>query len=194
MEKIELREGTTLEEAALVLLSEKLKGNHVYCEFAGHKLFSDDITMDKAHLIVYGVTRKIYKENKELDHTVTAEKIIAGLKFIAENPDITQAELINGLMALGCTFTFDDVRSQMHTTEEELFAGIAHGDLACGAYVIVNMRNSLTEREFFKHSLLLADGDTSIYNFIRIATWDPTYTKEKIAAKNNAPKLNKSLK
>ena len=151
MEKIELREGTTLEEAALVLLSEKLKGNHVYCEFAG-------------------------------------------LKFIAENPDITQAELINGLMALGCTFTFDDVRSQMHTTEEELFAGIAHGDLACGAYVIVNMRNSLTEREFFKHSLLLADGETSIYNFIRIATWDPTYTKEKIAAKNNAPKLNKSLK
>ena len=60
MKKIELLIGIgdNLECAVYTLLAAKARGQHVWCEFNGHKLYSDNVTMDSAYLEVTGHTKQ----------------------------------------------------------------------------------------------------------------------------------------
>ena len=55
--KIEIRPGDSLESAVYTLLEAKANGEHVYCDFNGHKLHSDNVTMDSAYIEVMGCTK-----------------------------------------------------------------------------------------------------------------------------------------
>ena len=224
MREIELSTKDNIESTVYTLLAAKARGEHVWCSFNGHKLFSDNVTMDSAYQEITGKTKeefdlmirksnehfrnmlaesekqsqqeaKLVAESKKESYTpITSQKVIAGLKFIAENQDVSQIELVKGLLDLGCNFTLDDIKAELPTTEENLFDGLSHGDIACGATVIANVRMNSVSRAFCDDNFLSIDNNTSVYNFIRVVTGDLTYTKEKITVKNNGPKLNKSLK
>lgn len=62
MEQIKLASCDTLESAVYTLLAAKARGQHVWCEFNEHKLYSDKVTMDSAYLEVIGRTKKEYDQ------------------------------------------------------------------------------------------------------------------------------------
>ena len=224
MEQIKLASCDTLESAVYTLLAAKARGQHVWCEFNEHKLYSDKVTMDSAYLEVIGRTKKEYDQQllerleqfekalqeakleegheaqlvleskKKYTLPITQELVIAGLKFIAENQTISQKELTAGLLELGCNFTLEDIENQVTTPETSLFTGMSRGDLAYGASVIANARKDFLSRAYVSEKFLSVDNNTSIYNYIRIVTGDMKYTKDKIDSMNAEHKLSKKLK
>lgn len=223
MKQIKLASYDTLESAVYTLLAAKARGQHVWCYFNGHKLYSDNVTMDRVYLEVTGRTKKefdqqllesreqfkksmqeakleeeqeaqlVLESKKKCTLLITQELVIAGLKFIAENQTISQEELTAGLLELGCNFTLEDIKNQVTTPEINLFDGMSQGDLICGAIVIANARKDFLSRAYVSDRFLSVDDNTSIYNYIRIVTGDKTYTKDKVASMSTEHKLSKKL-
>lgn len=223
MKQIKLASYDTLESTVYTLLAAKARGQHVWCYFNGHKLYSDNVTMDKVYLEVTGRTKKefdqqllesreqfkksmqeakleeeqevqlVLESKKKCTLPITQELVIAGLKFIAENQTISQEELTAGLLELGCNFTLEDIKNQVTTPEINLFDGMSQGDLICGAIVIANARKDFLSRAYVSDRFLSVDDNTSIYNYIRIVTGDKTYTKDKVASMSTEHKLSKKL-
>lgn len=223
MKQIKLASYDTLESAVYTLLAAKARGQHVWCYFNGHKLYSDNVTMDRVYLEVTGRTKKefdqqllesreqfkksmqeakleeeqevqlVLESKKKCTLPITQELVIAGLKFIAENQTISQEELTAGLLELGCNFTLEDIKNQVTTPEINLFDGMSQGDLICGAIVIANARKDFLSRAYVSDRFLSVDDNTSIYNYIRIVTGDKTYTKDKVTSMNIELKLSKKL-
>lgn len=223
MKQIKLASYDTLESAVYTLLAAKARGQHVWCYFNGHKLYSDNVTMDRVYLEVTGRTKKefdqqllesreqfkksrqeakleeeqeaqlVLESKKKCALPITQELVIAGLKFIAENQTISQEELTAGLLELGCNFTLEDIKNQDTTPEINLFDGMSQGDLICGAIVIANARKDFLSRAYVSDRFLSVDDNTSIYNYIRIVTGDKTYTKDKVASMSTEHKLSKKL-
>ena len=206
---IRVEAGETIEDVVNKLLDYKERGEHVYTYFNGHKLHSDTVSLDSAYLEITGYTQQEFNEKrmtnlkKEAEETkkreegyhkrveatrtdmpepITKEKVINGLKFIAENKDLDQEELIDGLLNLGCNFSFEDIKQQF-PEKVEMFDGMLKGDLSCGATIIVNVRDSEFGRSFGYDKFLRNDDDTSVYNFIRTVTGDNSYTKESVESK-----------
>lgn len=202
------------------LLAAKARKECAYCVFAGHVLHSDNVTMDSAYMEVKGCTKAEYdKTLKELHKqywkekrerklreeryhekveasrdgspkTITADLVINGLKFIAEHQSLSQEDLIDGLLELGCTFSSDDIMQQFPTFMK-FFDGIKQDDISCGASIIVSVRDSEFSRTFCNEHLLGVDNDTSIYHFIRLLTGDRMYTKEFVDMLNEIYKIKK---
>lgn len=223
MKQIKLASYDTLESAVYTLLAAKARGQHVWCYFNGHKLYSDNVTMDRVYLEVTGRTKKefdqqllesreqfkksmqeakleeeqevqlVLESKKKCTLPITQELVIAGLKFIAENQTISQEELTAGLLELGCNFTLEDIKNQVTTPEINLFDGMSQGNLICGAIVIANARKDFLSRAYVSDRFLSVDDNTSIYNYIRIVTGDKTYTKDKVASMSTEHKLSKKL-
>jgi len=97
MRQIFLAPGENLESAVYLLLAEKARGHHVYCEFNGHVLNSDDVTMDSAYLEVTGHKKEEYDQimkqrqeefkvkmetEQEIARKRVPEWIERGMKFI----------------------------------------------------------------------------------------------------------------
>ena len=197
--KIELNPDDDLESVVYTLIAAQAKGEHVYCDFKGHQLHSDNITMDSAYIKVMGCTKREYEQRMRKWHEndakeeatrtdekkpITSEEVISGLKFIAEHRSMSQEELINGLLELGCNFSLEDIEQQF-PERIKLFEGMKKGNLSCGASVIANIRDSEYERAYCDEKFLSLDDDSSIYHFIRVTTGDESYTKEMVDALND---------
>ena len=207
-----------LDKAIDFLLESRARGEHVVIEFNGKELHSDNVTVDSAYMEVLGCTkaefeqqqkeilesyrreeeeRKIreqgYAERVKASRTeenkpITLEEVVNGLKFIAEHQSMSQDELIDGLLQIGCNFTLDDIKKQF-PGEIGLFEGIKQGNLGAGATVVCNARDTEFGRSFCDDRFLSVDDDMSLYHFVRITTNDDTYTKENVDALNNAKKV-----
>ncbi len=212
--KIEINPGEELESAVHTLLEAKARGEHVYCDFNGHELHSDSVTMDSAYIEVLGCTKAEWDQKEKEMHenfekeekarknreegyvekaksnrkgeekAITLEEVVSGLKFIAEHQSMSQEELIEGLLELGCDFSLKDIKQQF-PTEIALLEGMKKGDVACGASIIVNVRDNEFGRAYCDDRFLSVDDEDSLYNFIRVATGDETYTKEYVDALNS---------
>lgn len=67
MEKeVEFLIGLNLEEIVKYLIKAKEKNRSICCEFNGHLLYSDNISMDLAFNEVYGMTKKEYDKQKNV--------------------------------------------------------------------------------------------------------------------------------
>ena len=55
---------------------------------------------------------KILKDRSKGVKMVTPDNVVSGLKFIIENPSISEDELIDGLLKAGCNFYFEDINNQ----------------------------------------------------------------------------------
>ena len=64
MRKLEFIDNEFLDDAIERLLKEKEKGNHVYLEFLGHKLYSDTVTYESAYLEVCHCTKAEYEQRE----------------------------------------------------------------------------------------------------------------------------------
>lgn len=123
------------------------------------------------------IAQNIAGSREWLEVKITKEKIVAGLKYIAEHQDMYAFEILDDLIALGCDFTLDDVYKQF-PKDGELFQFMKEGYLWSGAYVIVQFMSWGYESSFVKDRFFSTDDDTSVYAFIRKVTGDNTYTKE----------------
>lgn len=210
--QIDISEWSKLSSVVYLLLAYKEAGEHVYCDFNGHKLYSDKVTMDSAYLEVCGKTkaqsdedekkffeeyekRKKTREEREAEYErrvmesnhgepveLNQDVIVEGLKFIAEHRDISQDELFDALLEIGCNFTLEDVKREMERTDNHgtVNQGLRTGDIIAGASVICNMRDSDFGRDYGDDRFLSFDEDVSIYNYIRKATGDDSYTQASI--------------
>ena len=66
--EIEVLPGSNLESVVYTLLAAKARGESVYCEFNGHKLYSDTVSMDSAFMEVTGQTKADFDKAKEEWH------------------------------------------------------------------------------------------------------------------------------
>lgn len=128
---------------------------------------------------------------------ITKENVVAGLKFIAEHPDMEHNQLVDSLISLGCNFTWSDIDKQFWQSNEKSFksifkilieklggpregswfVGMRKWKISCGARIIVNIMMGwywLRAKEYFFEE----DNTTSVYHFIRKVTGDKKYTKE----------------
>ena len=121
---------------------------------------------------------------------ITFFKVLYGLKFIAENQALSDEEIKNGLLDLGCDFTFEDINN-VFQHEFALVPGMNHGNLASGASVIANVKEGGVSRTFINEVFLSTDNNTSIYHFIRLVTGDNSYTKENIDVLDSNVKYRK---
>lgn len=123
--------------------------------------------------------KKIEDSREGKDIIITKDVVVAGLKFIAEHPDMEQNQLIDELISLGCNFTLEDVKQQFpECGKMSLFSGMEDGDLSCGASVIASVMMTETWRSYVDERFLNFDDDSSIYAFIRKVTGNERYTKE----------------
>ena len=122
--------------------------------------------------------------------TITMEKVIAGLKFIAEHYDLEQEDLEEGLLELGCGFSFDDIKRQLDCSGS-LNEGMRRGVLSGGATIIANFRKGDFSRDFAYEFFVDEDDDVSIYHFIRTVTGDKSYTKAKVESMREQKVLHK---
>lgn len=79
--KIKISIGENLESAVYTLLAAKARGEHVYCDFNGHELHSDTVSMDSAYMEVMGCTKaeheqhmKEWHENYEKEQKIAEQK------------------------------------------------------------------------------------------------------------------------
>lgn len=63
--EIEVLPGSNLESVVYTLLAAKARGESVYCDFNGHKLYSDTVSMDSAYMEVLGQTKADYDKAQE---------------------------------------------------------------------------------------------------------------------------------
>lgn len=198
MKKIEITPGDKLDEVVDMLIEADIRGEQVYVEFNGHKLYSNGITMDSAYKEVLGFTKQEFEQIQNRnqreqkyaqmvnstrtpgqDVIIAMPTVIEGLKFIAENKTLNQKELIKGLLDLGCNFTFEDIKKQF-PNGGKVYEGMKKGEISSGASVIANVRDSEFGREYCNENFLSLDDDTSIYHFIRTVTGDQNYTKNNL--------------
>ena len=117
---------------------------------------------------------------------ITMEPVIAGLRFIAENRDLSTEDLIAGLKGLGCDWTFDDWYAQFDS-EVLISDGMQRGDLGSGACIIVNIIDGGSSMRSYCDGLFLSvDGDMSVYQFVRLVTGDNSFTKANIEHKKRS--------
>ena len=221
IQRIDISDYNNLDDVVNVLLSHQTNGEKVYCVYRGYRLDSENISMDSAYKKVFGISKveydaehklamdaimkqdKVRKEKQEhyqdiiFERThgepreVTKEKVIEGLKFIAEHQDMEQEELLNSLLDLGCDFSIEDIDREKKRAGEidDIFLGLSLGTTAAGAYVLVNARDSEGGRSYVKEKFLSTDSDSTIYGYIRTVTGDNNYTKDNIE-KNKSGKIN----
>lgn len=60
--EIRIMPDDNLESAVYTLLAAKARGEHVYCDFNGHKLHSDTVSMDSAYMEVMGHTKAEHEQ------------------------------------------------------------------------------------------------------------------------------------
>lgn len=127
--------------------------------------------MDENNIIMGGEPKKI-----------TEEKVINGLKFIAEHREIEQDKLNEALLDLGCNFNLDDIKNEVKDKnyKKSLFDGMKEADYLAGATVINYVKDGDFGRVYVNDRFLNYDDETSIYHFVREATGDENYTKENI--------------
>lgn len=63
--KIRFFAGCTIEHAVSELLEYKKRGELVYCDFNGHMLYSDNVTIDSAYLEIVGMTKEEFDREQE---------------------------------------------------------------------------------------------------------------------------------
>ena len=140
--KIDVSSWTNLESVVYLLLAYKADGQHVYCDYNGHRLYSETVSMDSAYKEVSGTTKeerddseqkyedsfekknndklarekeyadRVYERNHGKPRNIEKDVVVNGLKFIAEHRDIDQFKLIDALLDLGCDFTLKDVKRE----------------------------------------------------------------------------------
>ena len=175
VKRIDIEPWSNLQSVVYLLMAYRANGDHVYCEYNGHKLYSDNISMEAAYLEITGMTKEEYEAEKqklneqfdeefkkqkvleehykekvlesqnEIPVSITQDKVVEGLKFIAENREIEQDKLNEALINLGCNFTLDDIKNEIKKEgnyNKALFDGMTDADVFAGATVICNTRDS----------------------------------------------------
>ena len=75
---------------------------------------------------------------------ITAALVASGLKYImSKSGGTSREELVDGLLAIGCNYTLDEVNAQFPESQGHLlFDGMRQGELAAMASIIPNVRDS----------------------------------------------------
>lgn len=146
--KIDISSWKTLDSVVYLLLAYKADGKHVYCDFNGHRLYSDTVSMESAYSETGGknvqksesyntfesqferetnaklereklYADRIYERNHGKQCEISKDAVVKGLKFIAENRQIDQYGLIDALLDLGCEFTLKDCKREAPVKDED---------------------------------------------------------------------------
>ncbi len=85
MEELELLCGDSIEIAVKKLLKAKAEGKHVFANFNGVKLYSDNVTLDSAYMEICGCTKKEYDEEMKKDIEKIKKRLEEDRRYAIEN-------------------------------------------------------------------------------------------------------------
>ena len=90
------------------------------------------------------IAKKLETNRETGINKITAALVASGLKYIiSESGGISREELVDGLLAIGCNYTFDEVIAQFPESQGHLqFDGMRQGELAAMASIIPKVRDS----------------------------------------------------
>lgn len=129
------------------------------------------------------IKQKINESRAQGINKVCIENVIPGLKFIIENPSISDEELVTGLLDLGCNFDFQEIKDQFQKDRIDpamIGVGLMRTELPYAAAAIsIAVYGEDDDRKFVK-GFTKKDDNQSFYRFIRNVTGDKTYTKENV--------------
>lgn len=166
--KIELRVGSTLEDAVNQLIDHRELGETVFCVFNGHKLFSDDVTMDSAFLEVTGKNKADFdKANEEWLANSIRETEEASRKAEAKIP---------GWIEMGKTLGIDPALSKDWEKMVKIRAGdIYHGREIDDAIAIMQKINDGATAKDIKEALAEQGHSGASYGMVRsiVETFSP---------------------
>lgn len=124
---------------------------------------------------------------------IDKQMVVAGLKYLTENQEVSNQELYDHLKEMGWNFSWEDFDFQFPCVKIfrlGLFDGIKKGSLWAGAELLVNLSagNPITfcfRRDYISEQFLTKDGDVSVYHLIRKLTGDETYTKASLGLESD---------
>lgn len=143
--------------------------------------------------------QKILENRSKGVNIVNYDNIVSGLKFIIENPSVSEDELIDGLLDTGCNFDFEDIKDQFQKDRidpSRIEYGLLRGDISYAACAIsIMMYGNDYDRDVIRKRFTNKDDKYSFYHFIRKITEDETYTKSNVEKKikTKSIKLKKEL-
>lgn len=143
--------------------------------------------------------KKILESRSKGVNIISIDNIVPGIKFIIENPSISEDELIDGLLKTGCNFDFEDIKDQFQKDRIDpgkIEYGLMRVDISYAACAIaIMMYGNDYDRDVIRKRFITKDDYKSFYYFIRKITEDETYTKENIdkKLKIKSIKLKKEL-
>ena len=141
---------------------------------------------------------KIIKNRSEGVNLIDVENVVSGIKFIVENPNAKEDEMVDGLLEAGCNFDFEDIKNQFQKDRVDagrIEYGLIRGDFSYASWAIaIMMYGNETDRKIIRKRFMQKDDNKSFYHFIRKMTNDETYTKTNIENYLINPKNNKSIK
>ena len=125
-----------------------------------------------------------------MEPKITRNLVVKGLMYIAEHHDASYEEIVEGLKDVGCTFSIDDVAQSIPIPNyvRNMLEGIMRADLYTGANIIANSTKRPANWSFVQDKLLKEDSKFSVYEYVRVATKDRTFTKEFIDQEVNTIK------
>ncbi|MBR2712084.1 MAG: hypothetical protein IKE73_00075 [Bacilli bacterium] len=138
------------------------------------------------------IKQKIDESRSQGIKKVSIENVIPGLKFIIENPSISDEELIDGLLDLGCNFDFQEIKDQFQKDRIDpamIGVGLMRTELPYAAAAIAIALYGDDEDRKFVRGFAKNDDNKSFYRFIRTVTSDETYTKENVDKNINTKKM-----
>ncbi len=90
------------------------------------------------------IAEKLETNRKTGTKKITAALVASGLKYImSKSGGTSREELVDGLLAIGCNYTLDEVNAQFPESQgHPLFDGMRQGELAAMAAIILNVRDT----------------------------------------------------
>ena len=85
MEELELYAGDSIDTAVKRLLEAKAEGKHVFCDFNGVKLYSDNVTLDSVYTEICGCTKVEYDKKMKKSAEEARKSIEEDRKRAIEN-------------------------------------------------------------------------------------------------------------
>ena len=117
--EIKLHCGQSIDEVVYILLKEKEKGNHVFCNFNDVILHSDNVTLDSAYKSICGCSKEeFYKKNSRFSNTSEKEKSKTNEEIIQELFEINAENAIRDMKMSKLLFLTKDGKFYSHIADE----------------------------------------------------------------------------
>ena len=168
--EIKLLPNETVESVVYTLFAARARKENAYCIFENAKICTDKLPTDlqAAYLYIQG---KLNPFGKEVEKAITEQKVVWALSFISTHLTWSQEKIAAELLRNGIDFNNSDIMDEFPEANDlNEREGMAQGNLAWGARIVIQMRDATNtaERAYWIDHFFSNDSEQSVYHFLRM--------------------------